>query len=114
QSQCAPAAVGLWHVAVVLPNRCQTQLYSITTVERATIFHMSVTSPQTKPASTPRLPEELVASTTFLLKRLGMTAKERAMEAYEEIGLHPYHHAVLIAVDEGHSVVVGKIGRAHV
>src|SRR2546430_10177723 len=70
---------------------------------------MSVTSPQTKPASTPRLPEELVASTTFLVKRLGMTAKERAMEAYEEIGLHPCHHAVLIAVDEGPHETQGAI-----
>jgi MarR family transcriptional regulator, lower aerobic nicotinate degradation pathway regulator len=66
---------------------------------------MSVTSPQTSP----RLPEELVASTTFLLKRLGFAAKERSMEAYEEAGLHPYHHAVLVAVGEGPHETQGAI-----
>jgi MarR family transcriptional regulator, lower aerobic nicotinate degradation pathway regulator len=66
---------------------------------------MSVTSPQTSP----RLPEELVASTTFLLKRLGFAAKERSMEAYEEAGLHPYHFAVLVAVGEGSHETQGAI-----
>jgi len=59
-------------------------------------------SVKTPPASAlPRLPEELVASTTFLLKRLGFAAKEQAMEAYEQTGLNPYHHAVLALLDEG-------------
>ena len=47
------------------------------------------------------LPQELVDSTTFLLKRLGFATKERSMKAYEEAGLHPYHFAILITVDEG-------------
>jgi DNA-binding MarR family transcriptional regulator len=74
---------------------------------------MSITSPQ-KQSSTPgpRLPEELVASTTFLLKRLGFAAKERAMEAYEQTGLHPYHHAVLVAVGEGSHETQGAIADA--
>jgi DNA-binding MarR family transcriptional regulator len=49
----------------------------------------------------PRLPDELVASTTFLLKRLGFTAKEQAMDAFGRSGLTPYHHAVLAVLDEG-------------
>ena len=61
---------------------------------------MSVATPQNPQKIAQRLPEELVASTTFLLKRLGFAAKERAMQAYEQTGLHPYHHAVLIALDE--------------
>jgi len=69
---------------------------------------MSVTSPQTSP----RLPEELVASTTFLLKRLGFAAKERSMDAYEEAGLHPYHFAVLVAVGEGPHETQGAIAEA--
>jgi MarR family transcriptional regulator, lower aerobic nicotinate degradation pathway regulator len=74
---------------------------------------MSVTTPQTQPSPlSPRLPEELVASTTFLLKRLGFAAKERAMDAYEEIGLHPYHHAVLVAVGEGAHETQGAIADA--
>ena len=47
-----------------------------------------------------RIPEELVSSALFLLKRLGMSAKERSFSAYEELGLHPYHHAILAVLDE--------------
>ena len=48
----------------------------------------------------PRLPAELVASTLFLLKRLGFAAKHRSLDEYEQMGLGPYHHAVLIFLDE--------------
>jgi len=57
----------------------------------------------------PRLPEELVASTSFLLKRLGFAVKERTMRAYEGVGLHPYHHAILVALDEGSRETQGSI-----
>jgi DNA-binding MarR family transcriptional regulator len=60
----------------------------------------------------PRLPQELVASTTFLLKRLGFSAKEQAMKAYEQTGLHPYHHAILIALGEGSRETQGAIADA--
>jgi DNA-binding MarR family transcriptional regulator len=53
----------------------------------------------TKP--TPRLPAELIASTLFLLKRLGFAAKQRSLEEYEQVGLGPYHHAILALLDEG-------------
>src|SRR6478609_7214758 len=66
---------------------------------------MSVTSPQ-------RLPEELVASSTFLLKRLGFSAKERGFKAYEQEGLHPYHHAILLALDGGSHETQGAIADA--
>ena len=56
-----------------------------------------------------RLPEELVESTLFLLKRLGFTAKGKSMSAYEEVGLHPYHFGVLIAVAEGSHATQGAI-----
>jgi DNA-binding MarR family transcriptional regulator len=71
---------------------------------------MTVTNPQeapTRPA--PTLPEELVASPTFLLKRLGHAAKERSMEAYEGVGVHPYHYAILIALDAGSHETQGSI-----
>jgi DNA-binding MarR family transcriptional regulator len=48
-----------------------------------------------------RLPAELVASTLFLLKRLGFTAKSQSLEVYEEEGLNPYHFAILALLDEG-------------
>src|SRR6476469_8200799 len=47
-----------------------------------------------------RLPQELMSSALFLLKRLGMSAKERSFSAYEELGLHPYHHAILAVLVE--------------
>jgi DNA-binding MarR family transcriptional regulator len=47
-----------------------------------------------------RLPAELVASTLFLLKRLGFAAKHRSVEEYEQAGLSPYHHAILAVLDE--------------
>jgi DNA-binding MarR family transcriptional regulator len=59
-----------------------------------------------------RLPAELVSSALFLLKRLGMTAKEQSFEAYEEAGLHPYHHAILAVLDEGSRETQGAIAKA--
>jgi len=61
---------------------------------------------------TQRYPEELVSSALFLLKRLGMTAKEQGFEAYRETGLHPYHHAILALLDEGSRETQGAIADA--
>ena len=72
---------------------------------------MSVTNPETIRAL-PRFPEELVGSTAFLLKRLGFAAKEQAMRAYEESGLSPYHHAILVALDEDTHETQGSIADA--
>jgi DNA-binding MarR family transcriptional regulator len=58
------------------------------------------------------MPEELLASSTFLLKRLGFAAKERAMSSYEEMGLHPYHYAILLVLDEGSAETQGSIADA--
>jgi DNA-binding MarR family transcriptional regulator len=65
-----------------------------------------------RPSTLPRLPEELVASTAFLVKRLGFAAKDQAMAAYEPTGLHPYHHAVLAVLDEGSRETQGAIADA--
>lgn len=59
-----------------------------------------------------RLPEDLVASTTFLLKRLGFAAKDRGMAAYEREGVHPYHYGILLALDEGGHETQGAIADA--
>src|SRR5215510_9632203 len=59
-----------------------------------------------------RIPEELISSTTFLLKRLGFAAKERGMEAYEREDVHPYHFAILLALDEGGHETQGAIADA--
>lgn len=56
-----------------------------------------------------RLPAELVASSVFLLKRLGMRAKELSLEGYEQLDVHPYHYAILAALDEGSSETQGAL-----
>jgi DNA-binding MarR family transcriptional regulator len=80
-------------------------------VTRYTSFAMAtkVESPQVQPA---RLPAELVQSTSFLLKRLGFAAKSRAVAAFEELGLSPYHFGVLATLDEGSRETQGAIADA--
>jgi DNA-binding MarR family transcriptional regulator len=75
---------------------------------------VTLTNPETTadPRVVPRLPEELISSTSFLLKRLGFAVKDKAMEAYERSGLHPYHHAVLAVLDEGSRETQGAIADA--
>jgi MarR family transcriptional regulator, lower aerobic nicotinate degradation pathway regulator len=71
-----------------------------------------VANPETRPARLPRLPRELVDSPVFLLKKLGFRAKEKAFEAYEELGITPYQHAVLAVLDEGSRETQGAIADA--
>src|SRR5439155_17984868 len=97
---------------IVLRNRCRSQPYTTTTLGRATLFPMSVRNPEIPSTALPRFPEELVASTAFLLKRLGFTAKEKAMSAYESTGLNPYHHAILVALEEDTHETQGSIADA--
>ena len=47
------------------------------------------------------LPRELVASTAFLLGRIGISVKLRAMEEFERDGFSPYHYSVLALLGEG-------------
>jgi DNA-binding MarR family transcriptional regulator len=70
------------------------------------------TTPVPSPVASPRVPDELLASTTFLLKRLGFAAKERSVEAFERIGLSPYAYAVLLVLDEGSRETQGSIADA--
>ena len=71
-----------------------------------------MTTPEMAAAALPKLPEELLASSVFLLKRLGYIAKDGALAAYEESGLHPYHHAILAVLDEGSRETQGAIADA--
>jgi len=56
------------------------------------------TEPVVRPIAAP--PKELISSTSFLLKRLGFSIKDRAMAAFESTGLSPQHHAVLSVLEE--------------
>jgi DNA-binding MarR family transcriptional regulator len=60
----------------------------------------ATTESKTETRLVSRLPAELVASGTFLLKRLGFLVKDKTMQGFEETGLTPYHHAVLALLDE--------------
>ncbi len=73
---------------------------------------MTSTDTETAGASRATLPTELTASSPFLLKRLGFIAKDRSLEAYEETGLHPYHHAILLTLDESPRETQGAIADA--
>lgn len=74
---------------------------------------MNVTKLESLPSKAkPRYPAELIESNSFLLKRLGFFAKERAMEAYDEIGMSPYHHAVLVALAEDSHETQGALADA--
>jgi DNA-binding MarR family transcriptional regulator len=73
---------------------------------------MTSTDAETAIAGRATLPTELTASSLFLLKRLGFIAKDRSLEAYEETGLHPYHHAILLTLDESPRETQGAIADA--
>jgi DNA-binding MarR family transcriptional regulator len=73
---------------------------------------MTSTGAETAIAGRGTLPTELTASSLFLLKRLGFIAKDRSLEAYEETGLHPYHHAILLTLDESPRETQGAIADA--
>jgi len=70
------------------------------------------TTTDTAPRFTERFPAELVSSTIFLLKRLGMSAKEQSLGAFDHAGVHPYHHAILAVLDEGSRETQGAIADA--
>jgi MarR family transcriptional regulator, lower aerobic nicotinate degradation pathway regulator len=58
------------------------------------------------------LPRELLASTLFLLGRLGFEAKGEAMEAFEAEGLTPYHYGVLALLGESQRQTQAEIAYA--
>lgn len=58
------------------------------------------------------VPEELISSPLFLLKRLGMKAKEESYAAYADAGVHPYHYAILATIAEGERETQGAIADA--
>jgi DNA-binding MarR family transcriptional regulator len=62
---------------------------------------MATAPPATADVPVPRLPQELVRSTLFLLKRLGDAVRERVVPEFAAAGCNPYHHAVLALLGEG-------------
>jgi DNA-binding MarR family transcriptional regulator len=66
-------------------------------------YTYSVTSApiETAPRRPPCFPRELIASTAFLLGRLGWTVKTQTMDAFEAAGFSGYHYSVLALLEEG-------------
>jgi MarR family transcriptional regulator, lower aerobic nicotinate degradation pathway regulator len=52
-------------------------------------------------AKAPKIPDDLLRSNLFLLKRLGDAVRERAVPALAAADCDPYQNAVLILLDEG-------------
>jgi DNA-binding MarR family transcriptional regulator len=77
---------------------------------------MNTTSTSSLPASSVVLgagpSKELLLSTVFLLKRLGFSVKDRAVDAFETTGLSPQHHGVLSLLNEGVPETQGTIADA--
>jgi DNA-binding MarR family transcriptional regulator len=71
--------------------------------KRSYAYSLMASAPPEAPeqAKTLRLPQELLGSTIFLLKRLGYAVKERTASDYLLAGCNPYHHAVLAVLAEG-------------
>ena len=55
---------------------------------------------------------ELLQSTTYLLKRLGMAVKDRSIDAFESTGVTGQHYAVLLVLEEGVRETQGTIADA--
>ena len=62
-----------------------------------------MTLPRTEipPRPVPRVAKELAASSGFLLARLGLAFKTRALERIDREGFEPHHYGVLAIVAEG-------------
>ena len=70
-------------------------------------------SPTTETPARPihRVAKELVASSGFLLARLGFGFKARALARLEQAGFDAYHYSVLAILDEGARFNLGPIRR---
>ena len=68
----------------------------------ATLLGLPMTATPTSPASEQAGPSrELLLNVPFLLKLLGVAARERSLRAFEPVGLTPQHYAVLSLLEEG-------------
>jgi DNA-binding MarR family transcriptional regulator len=62
---------------------------------------MTTATPDLRLRPLVRLPHELLASPGFLLAKLGMAIKSRALAGFEEAGFDPSHYGVLALLGEG-------------
>jgi MarR family transcriptional regulator, lower aerobic nicotinate degradation pathway regulator len=62
---------------------------------------MSSIAPDHKLLKATRVPEELLKSEAFLVARLGMLVKSRALDAFDQAGFDAYHYSLLALLAEG-------------
>ena len=62
---------------------------------------MTVQTTEIPARAVPRLAKELVKSSGFLLAKLGLAFKAKALAKLEEAGFDPYHYSVLAILGEG-------------
>src|ERR1043166_3105496 len=62
---------------------------------------MTVQTTEIPARPVPRLAKELLKSSGFLLAKLGLAFKAKALAKLEEAGLDPYHYSVLAIRGEG-------------
>jgi DNA-binding MarR family transcriptional regulator len=62
---------------------------------------MTVQTTEIPARPVPRLAKELVKSSGFLLAKLGLAFKAKALAKLEEAGFDPYHYSVLAILGEG-------------
>jgi DNA-binding MarR family transcriptional regulator len=70
---------------------------------------MSATTPELEARPLLQVPRELLASSGFLLARLGLTIKGRALTEFERAGFDGYHYIVLALLGEGARETQGTI-----
>src|SRR3954453_12586515 len=75
---------------------------------RATLFPMASTTSETR-APKPALPAELLASTAFLLARVGYGIKMRVIQEFEQAGFTILQYGVLALLGEGATETQSKI-----
>ncbi len=113
-----PIVVEIGVTAIYVPPR----LLRITTIARTNALSR-YTSPEMATTSTSAAPvgavtlaagpsKEMLASTSYLLKRLGFEIKSRAYEALEGSDFTPQHHAILSLLDERVCGAQGSIADA--
>jgi len=62
---------------------------------------MSSIAPDHKLLKATRVPDELLKSEAFLVARLGMLVKSRALDAFDQAGFDAYHYSLLALLAEG-------------
>ena len=62
---------------------------------------MSATTTEAPPQPSTRVAKELLANTGFLMSRLGIAVKTRALAEFDKAGYEMYHYAVLALLGEG-------------